>query len=97
MIRHEFSWTIGGAAIATGPADNHDGHTQAGCRVCCENNMQVVIGPIDPVERPRGYLTSVTQGFEIVRTISSQDVKVLYDFYHETRWRKPHGEAGTEH
>ncbi|MGC1784759.1 MAG: TIM barrel protein [Acidobacteriaceae bacterium] len=48
-----------------------------------KNNMQIVIEPIDPFERPDGYLTSVIQGFEIVHAVNSQNVKVLYDFYHE--------------
>jgi hydroxypyruvate isomerase len=47
------------------------------------NNMHIVIEPIDPYERPDGYLTSVVQAFEIVRAVSSPHVTVLYDFYHE--------------
>jgi hydroxypyruvate isomerase len=31
------------------------------------------------------YLTSVSEGFEIVRAVGSPMVKVLYDFYHEQR------------
>jgi len=53
--------------------------------LAAKSNMQVVIEPIDPIERPDAYLTSVTQGFEIVRTLNRDNVKVLYDFYHEQR------------
>ena len=48
-----------------------------------KNDMHIVIEPIDPYERPDGYLTSVVQAFEIVRAVSSKNVTVLYDFYHE--------------
>lgn len=50
------------------------------------NDMHIVIEPIDPFERPDGYLTSVVQAFEIVRAVNSKDVTVLYDFYHEQQW-----------
>jgi hydroxypyruvate isomerase len=48
-------------------------------------NVDLVIEPIDPLENPTIYLTSVTEGFEIVRAVNSPRVKVLYDFYHEQR------------
>jgi hydroxypyruvate isomerase len=48
-------------------------------------NVQIVIEPIDPLEAPKEYLNSVTEGFEIVREVASPQVKVLYDFYHEQR------------
>lgn len=50
-----------------------------------KENIQIVIEPIDALENPTIYLTTVTEGFEIVRQIGSQSVKVLYDFYHEQR------------
>lgn len=50
-----------------------------------KENLQIVIEPIDALENPTIYLTSVTQGFEIVRQVGSQKIKVLYDFYHEQR------------
>ena len=50
-----------------------------------KENIQIVIEPIDALENPTIYLTSVTEGFEIVRQVGSQNVKVLYDFYHEQR------------
>ena len=49
------------------------------------HNIQLVIEPIDPIENPPIYLTSVSEGFEIVRAVGNQNVKVLYDFYHEQR------------
>jgi hydroxypyruvate isomerase len=50
-----------------------------------KENIQIVIEPIDALENPTIYLTTVTEGFEMVRQIGSQNVKVLYDFYHEQR------------
>lgn len=50
-----------------------------------KENMQIVIEPIDALENPTIYLTTVAEGFDIVRQIGSQNVKVLYDFYHEQR------------
>jgi hydroxypyruvate isomerase len=50
-----------------------------------KENIQIVIEPIDALENPTIYLTTVTEGFEMVRQIGSHDVKVLYDFYHEQR------------
>jgi hydroxypyruvate isomerase len=50
-----------------------------------KENIQIVIEPIDALENPTIYLTSVTEGFKIVRQVGSPNVKVLYDFYHEQR------------
>lgn len=50
-----------------------------------KHNIQLVIEPIDPLENPPIYLTSVTEGFEIIREVGNPHVKVLYDFYHEQR------------
>jgi hydroxypyruvate isomerase len=47
--------------------------------------VQIVIEPIDPLENPKMYLTSVSEGFDIVREVDSPHVRVLYDFYHEQR------------
>jgi len=38
---------------------------------------------IDPEENPKYFLTSVAEGFEIVREINSPHVRFLYDFFHE--------------
>jgi hydroxypyruvate isomerase len=47
--------------------------------------IDIVIEPIDLLENPTIFLASVTEGFEIARTVNSPRVKVLYDFYHEQR------------
>jgi hydroxypyruvate isomerase len=49
------------------------------------NQVQIVVEPIDPLENPNMYLTSVSEAFEIIRAVNSPQVRVLYDFYHEQR------------
>jgi hydroxypyruvate isomerase len=50
-----------------------------------KSDIEIVIEPIDPLENPSIFLTTVSEGFEIVREVGSSNVKVLYDFYHEQR------------
>lgn len=50
-----------------------------------KGNVQIVLEPIDLLENPNAYLTSVTQAFEIVRVVNSPHTRVLYDIYHEQR------------
>jgi hydroxypyruvate isomerase len=49
------------------------------------NQVQIVVEPIDPLENPNMYLTSVSEAFEMIRAVDSPRVRVLYDFYHEQR------------
>jgi hydroxypyruvate isomerase len=53
--------------------------------LAARNEMRIVIEPIDPLENPTIYLTTVSDGFDIVREVGRSNVKVLYDFYHEQR------------
>ena len=53
--------------------------------LAAKNNVEIVIEPIDPLENPTIFLTTVTEGFEIAQAVGSKHVKVLYDFYHEQR------------
>ena len=50
-----------------------------------KNGINLVMEPIDTIENPTIFLTSVKDGFEIVRAVNRPNVKVLYDFYHEQR------------
>src|ERR1700721_556797 len=45
------------------------------------NQVQIVVEPIDPLENPNMYLTSVSEAFDMIRAVNSPQVKVLYDFY----------------
>lgn len=53
--------------------------------VADRTGINIVIEPIDLIENPTIFLTSVKEGFEIVRAVNRPNVKVLYDFYHEQR------------
>lgn len=53
--------------------------------VAAGHELKIVIEPIDVLENPTIWLTSVADGFKIVREVGSSDLKVLYDFYHEQR------------
>jgi len=53
--------------------------------LAAKHNLRIVIEPIDPLENPTIWLTSVADGFRIVRTAARPNLKVLYDFYHEQR------------
>ncbi|NYF78097.1 hydroxypyruvate isomerase family protein [Granulicella arctica] len=53
--------------------------------LAAENQIEIVIEPIDPLENPSIFLTTVSDGFEIVRELNRPNVKVLYDIYHEQR------------
>jgi hydroxypyruvate isomerase len=46
-------------------------------------NVQVLLENIDPEENPKYFLTSVAEGFQIVREVNSPHVRFLYDFFHE--------------
>jgi hydroxypyruvate isomerase len=45
--------------------------------------VRVLLENIDPEENPKYYLTSVAEGFEIIRAVNHPQVQLLYDFYHE--------------
>ncbi|MEJ2009905.1 MAG: TIM barrel protein, partial [Acidobacteriota bacterium] len=46
-------------------------------------NFKIFVESIDPEENPKYFLTSVAEGFEIIKAVNSPQVKFLYDFYHE--------------
>lgn len=48
-----------------------------------KQNVTLLLENIDPEENPKYFLTSVAEGFEIVREVNHPRVKFLYDFYHE--------------
>jgi hydroxypyruvate isomerase len=45
--------------------------------------VRLLLENIDPEENPKYYMTSVAEGFEIIRAVDHPQVKLLYDFYHE--------------
>ncbi len=46
-------------------------------------NLRLLLENIDPEENPKYFLTSVAEGFEIVRKVNHPQVRFLYDFFHE--------------
>jgi hydroxypyruvate isomerase len=51
--------------------------------ICAPQNVEILLENIDPEENPRYFLTSVSEGFEIIREVNHPRVKFLYDFFHE--------------
>ena len=45
--------------------------------------VRLLLENIDPEENSKYYLTSVAEGFEIIRAVDHPQVQLLYDFYHE--------------
>jgi hydroxypyruvate isomerase len=45
--------------------------------------IRLLLENIDPEENPKYYLTSVAEGFEIIRLVNHPQVQLLYDFFHE--------------
>jgi hydroxypyruvate isomerase len=44
---------------------------------------KILLENIDPEENPKYFLTSVTEGFEVIREVDHPRVRFLYDFFHE--------------
>jgi hydroxypyruvate isomerase len=51
--------------------------------LAAKRNIKLFLENIDPEENPKYYLTSVAEGFEIVRKVDNPHVRFLYDLYHE--------------
>ena len=51
--------------------------------LAAQRNVTLFLENIDPEENPKYYLTSVAEGFEIVKKVDNPHVRFLYDFYHE--------------
>jgi hydroxypyruvate isomerase len=51
--------------------------------VCATQKVEILLENIDPEENPKYFLTSVAEGFQIMREVNNPRVKFLYDFFHE--------------
>jgi len=51
--------------------------------LCAPQNVEILLENIDPEENPKYFLTSVAEGFQIVREVNHPGVRFLYDFFHE--------------
>lgn len=45
--------------------------------------VKIIVENIDPEENPKYYLTSVAEGFEIMKAVDHPQIRFLYDLYHE--------------
>jgi hydroxypyruvate isomerase len=45
--------------------------------------IELLLENIDPEENPNYFLTSVAEGFRVIREVNHPRVKFLYDFFHE--------------
>jgi hydroxypyruvate isomerase len=54
-----------------------------GADLAAKQNVTLLLENIDQEENPDYYLTSVAEGFEIIRRVDNPHVKFLYDFFHE--------------
>lgn len=54
-----------------------------GGEIAAKNNVELLVENIDPEENPKYFLTSLAEGFEIIRAVGNPHVKFLYDFFHE--------------
>jgi hydroxypyruvate isomerase len=51
--------------------------------ITAAKNVGILLENIDPEENPKYFLTSVSEGFEIVRSVGAPNVQFLYDFFHD--------------
>jgi hydroxypyruvate isomerase len=51
--------------------------------IAASKNVGLLLENIDPEENPKYFLTSVFEGFEIVRSVHASNVQFLYDFFHD--------------
>jgi hydroxypyruvate isomerase len=51
--------------------------------IAAAKNVGLLLENIDSEENPKYFLTSVSEGFEIVRSVHAPNVQFLYDFFHD--------------
>ena len=51
--------------------------------IAAAKNVGLLLENIDPEENPKYFLTSVSEGFEIVRSVGAPNLQFLYDFFHD--------------
>jgi len=54
-----------------------------GAEIVEGKGVTLLLENIDPEENPHYYLSSVAEGFQIIRQVNHPQVKFLYDFFHE--------------
>ena len=51
--------------------------------IAAEHKIEILVENIDPEENPNYFITSSTEGFEMIRKVGNPRIKFLYDFFHE--------------
>ena len=51
--------------------------------ITAAKNVGLLLENIDPEENPKCFLTSVSEGFQVVRSVGAPNVQFLYDFFHD--------------
>jgi hydroxypyruvate isomerase len=68
------------------PRQMHD-HCIEGLKRAAEiaatRKVGILLENIDPEENPKYFLTSVSEGFQIVRSVGAPNLQFLYDFFHD--------------
>jgi hydroxypyruvate isomerase len=68
------------------PQQMHDNCIESlkrAAEIAAAKNVGLLLENIDPEENPKYFLTSVSEGFEIVRSVGAPNVEFLYDFFHD--------------
>jgi hydroxypyruvate isomerase len=51
--------------------------------IAATRKVGILLENIDPEENPKYFLTSVSEGFQIVRSVGAPNLQFLYDFFHD--------------
>jgi hydroxypyruvate isomerase len=51
--------------------------------IVAPQKVELLLENIDPEENPKYFLTSVAEGFQVIREVDNPQVRFLYDFFHE--------------
>ncbi|MDP9338073.1 MAG: TIM barrel protein [Acidobacteriota bacterium] len=51
--------------------------------ITATKKVGLLLENIDPQENPKYFLTSVLEGFDIVRSVGAPNIQFLYDFFHD--------------
>lgn len=68
------------------PQQMHDNCIESlkrAAEITAAKKVGLVLENIDPEENPKYFLTSVSEGFEIVRSVGASNLQFLYDFFHD--------------
>jgi len=76
----------GDKVLGQSPQQMHDNCIESlkrAAEIVAAKNVGLLLENIDPEENPKYFLTSVSEGFEIVRSVGAPNVQFLYDFFHD--------------